>query len=106
MTPVKARDLLVECLVQISHGGAARPRRKSTPHVDLREREVRATTVSAVKLHFADLDLNWDDPTHQCVAVVARAIAEDVHYWGAPAELVGHQKAQLTRIAEELESRQ
>lgn len=95
LTPVRARDLIIECFFRAQHHA----RRFSSPlQTEVHDRELRETMRVALRFRFEDLGLDFDNPSPDCIGIIASELARDAELWGTPAHVVEHHIGELRRI--------
>jgi len=96
MTPVKARDLIVECFYQAQRETIAAAGRKLGQAQS--SAELRDTVTGAVRLAFREATADFDHPTKSGLMAAVTILACKSQHWGTPPEIVEHHKAQIERV--------
>lgn len=96
-TPLRARDLIVECFCQAQHETFAlsATRLGRAPATD---DDVRRKVTAAVRAVFRELDANWDDPSREDLSRVVTVLGQRASAWGTPDTVIRHHGAQITRL--------
>jgi len=97
LTPLRARDLVVECFYFAQHETLARTRLKlGAGHGD--EASMRASVAMAVRLAFKEAGGDYDHPTAGTLASAIDVLARKAEAWGTPADIVRHHHEQIERL--------
>ena len=101
MTPMKARDLIVECFYQAQRetiGAAGRKLGQAQNDAELRD-----TVTGAVRLAFREATADFDQPTKPGLMAAVTILARKSQHWGTPPDIVEHHKAQIERVLQILD---
>ena len=101
LTPLRARDLVVECFYYAQHETLARARvRLGAGHID--EASIRAGVTGAVRLAFKEAGGDFDHPTAGALAEAIDVLARKAKAWGTPEDIVRHHHRQIERLLQRL----
>ncbi|TLM76079.1 MAG: hypothetical protein FDZ70_06855 [Actinobacteria bacterium] len=100
VTPLRARDLLVDCF--FSAQNAAHARTKHVPHSDISRAEVRKTVEVLIRAKFRELGCDWEDPTAADLHKVALSLAVEAASWGTPPETIERAMAELRKVQQRM----
>jgi hypothetical protein len=101
LTPLRARDLLVECFYYAQHETLARTRlRLGVGHLD--EASIRAGVTGAVRLAFKEAGGDYEHPTASSLAGAIDVLARKAEAWGTPEDVVRHHHEQIMRMLQRL----
>jgi len=101
LTPVGARDLIVECFYFAQHETLARTKMKlGAAHFD--DASIRTSVVGAVRLAFGEAGGDFDLPTLTSLASVIDVLARKADAWGTPADIVEHHHDQVMKMLERM----
>jgi hypothetical protein len=101
MTPIKARDLIVECFYQAQKETISDAGRRIGQAQN--QAELRNTVSGAVRLAFREAAADFDRPTKHSLMAVVQILARKSQHWGTPADIVEHHKAQIRRVLQILD---
>jgi len=101
MTPIKARDLIVECFYQAQKETISDAGRRIGQAQN--QAELRNTVSGAVRLAFREAAADFDRPTKHSLMAVVQILARKSQHWGTPADIVEHHKAQIGRVLQILD---
>jgi hypothetical protein len=90
MTPIKARDLIVECFYQAQKETISDPGRRIGQAQN--QAELRNTVSGAVRLAFREAAPDFDRLTKHSLMAVVQILARKSQPWGTPADIVEHTK--------------
>lgn len=96
LTPVKARDLMVECFYHAQKETYARI--KQDANVLPTDENIRASVLASIKLAFKMNDVSFNEPTVRGIRVVAEMLAEKSASWGTPKDIIDHHLRLFERI--------
>lgn len=92
LTPVRARDLVVDCFFQAQHETFARTRQKlGAQRID--DATLRADIVGAVRLAFKETGGDYDRPELATIAAAVAVLGRKADAWGTPPDIVAHHRA-------------
>jgi len=101
LTPVKARDLVVECFHFAQSETLARAKRRlGAGGVD--DASIRTTVVGAIRATFHEVGGDYDAPTAPTLRAVVDLLAQRAEGWGTPAEVVRHHHQLIRAMLERL----
>lgn len=101
LTPLRARDLVVECFYFAQHETLERTRMKlGAAHHD--EAAIRASVVGAVRLAFKETGGEYDRPTATSLAAAIAVLARKAEAWGTPEDIVRHHHDQIVGMLRRL----
>jgi hypothetical protein len=101
LTPLRARDLVVECFYYAQHETLARTRlRLGVGHLD--EASIRASVTGAVRLAFKEAGGDYEHPTAGSLAGAIDVLARKAESWGTPEDIVRHHREQIERMLRRL----
>lgn len=100
MTPVRARDLLVECFFAAQSEAYARTSHEK--HAEIGRVEVKKTVESLIRMKFRDLGHDWDSPTADGFHQVALSLAVEAAQWGTSPETIERSMAELRKVRQSL----
>lgn len=96
-TPLRVRDLIVECFVQAQREtfarGAVHLGRAHPSDADLRR--VAGSTVRAA---FREVGAKWDQPSPRELTLVVKALSVRAAEWGTSADVVQHHIGEIARL--------
>jgi hypothetical protein len=96
-TPIRARDLIVECFVQAQQETFARGA-ALLGRVRPSDDDLRRSVSTAVRGVFRDTGASWDAPTTEDLGRVVQALGQRSNAWGTPEEIVRHHHGQITQL--------
>lgn len=97
MTPLRARDLIVECFYQAQHETFERAKhRVSKAPADAES--IRKAVIAAVRVAFKEVGGDFEKPTPSMLAKVVEVLAAKSDAWGTPEDVIAHHRAQIERI--------
>lgn len=100
LTPIKARDLLVDCYATAQMDKFRRTGEELK--LKLTDEELRMSVELQVRTKFDDLRLDFEAPTKASLERVLAELAWDAAQWGTPTEIVEYHVGQVHRILAEL----
>ena len=101
LTPVRARDLIVECFYYAQHETLARAKLKlGAGHLD--EAAIRSSVVGAVRLAFKEAGGDFDHPTLGALSGAIDVLARKADAWGTPPDIVRHHHDQIVAMLRRL----
>lgn len=96
-TPLRVRDLIVECFVQAQQDtfarGAVHLGRAHPSDADL-----RSAAASTVRSAFREVGANWDQPSPRELTLVVKALSVRAAEWGTSADVVRHHIGEIARL--------
>ena len=100
LTPVGARDLMVECFM-VAQGEVFR---RAALSLDMMaDTETTRTQVeNSIRLKFKELDYDYDNPTASNLREVMDLLAAQARIWGTPADVIDHHIAEMNRVIDHL----
>ena len=101
MTPMKARDLIIKCYFEAQRERFSREQ-KSLSDKKANDDELHKSAAAAVKVVFKEMGGDFENPTKFYLDQAAQSFAKKAAAWGTPADIIAHQKVQLTKIMESL----
>jgi hypothetical protein len=101
MTPIKARDLIVECFYQAQKETIGAAGKKLGQTQD--DAELRDTVTGAVRLACREAAADFDHPTKHGLMAAVQILARKSQHWGTPADIVEHHKGQIERVLQILD---
>lgn len=97
LTPLRARDLIVECFFFAQRETMARTRlRLGAAHVD--EASIRANVVGAVRVAMKEAGGDFDHPTIGALAGAVDVLARKAEAWGTHEDIVRHHHEQIAAM--------
>lgn len=101
MTPVKARDLIVQCFqeAQQEHLAAA----SEFIHQPHDETNLRNMVIGAVRLAFKESGGDYDEPNKASLLKVVDVLARKSEQRQTPKEIIAHHKGEIERVLRALE---
>jgi hypothetical protein len=96
LTPIKARDLLVQCFFEAQRETFARSSKALAR--DHSDDEVRKSVATMVKMAFKETGGSYDQPTKASIAKAVGALTQKAAAWGTPADIIEHHRVQIERI--------
>jgi hypothetical protein len=101
MTPVKARDLIVQCFhqAQREHLAAA----SEFIHQPHEQPDLRNTVIGAVRLAFKEAGGDYDQPTKAALMKVVQVLARKSELRQTPKEIIAHHKGEIERVLRALD---
>lgn len=104
LTPLRARDLIVECFFFAQRETMARTRlRLGAAHVD--EASIRSNVVGAVRVAMKEAGGDFDHPTTDALAGAVDVLARKAEAWGTPEDIVRHHHEQIATMLRRLGGR-
>jgi len=101
LTPVKVRDLIVECFYVAQGGTFRRVKEKiNMPHA---EKDVIDSVIGAVRMAFKERGADFNHPTKESLSMVIKALGSRAAAWGTPPDIIEHHMAQVRKAIERLE---
>jgi len=96
MTPVKARDLVIDCFFHAQketfHAIKEKLNKESS------DEEILESVRSIIKMTFDETGGDFENPTKQQLMAVIMNIAEKSKAWGTPEDIINHHKEQIEKI--------
>jgi hypothetical protein len=96
-TPLRARDLVVECFCQAQHETFALSATR-LGRAPASEDDVRRKVTAAVRAVFRELDANWEDPSLDDLSRVVAVLGQRASAWGTPDAVIRHHGAQISQL--------
>lgn len=100
MTPLKARDLIVQCFFEAQKETFVRAGEQLGRHQD--PAQLMATVRSAVKMTFQSTGGDFEAPTRATLEAVVEALARKASTWGTPEDVMEHHKKQIQSVLRRL----
>lgn len=100
MTPVKARDLLIECFYNAQKETFLRARKQLG--VVSSDEDIYASVVAGVRKAFIEVDGDFDRPTKAVLSKVLEILVKKSISWETPKEIIEHHKSEIKKILEKL----
>ena len=101
MTPIKARDLIVQCFFEAQKETIAAAGKKLGHAPD--DAELQNTVVGAVRLAFRETAGDFDQPTKSTLVGAVEVLARKSQQWGTPSNIVQYHKGQIERVLQSLD---
>lgn len=95
LTPIKVRDLIIECFYTAQAGTFKKVKEMSK--LEFKEKDILTSIVASVRLGFAEADGDFDNPTKEVLAKVVDFLAAKAASWGTPKDLIEHHKSQINK---------
>ena len=92
LTPIKARDLIIDCFFEIQRDSYVRSLGLSD------EKQWKIMAVSTVRRTMSELHENFDTPSKQSLVRLVEGLAEKSSTWGAPPDEIVHHMMQLSEL--------
>jgi hypothetical protein len=101
MTPIKARDLIVQCFqeAQKEHLAAA----SELIHQPHDQTDLRNMVIGAVRMAFKETGGDFDQPTKATLMKVVEVLARKSEQRQTPKEIIAHHKGEIERVLRALE---
>jgi hypothetical protein len=96
LTPIKARDLLVQCFFEAQRETFARSSKALAR--DHSDDEIRKNVATMVKMTFKETGGSYDQPTKAALAKAVVALTQKAAAWGTPEDIIAHHRVQIERI--------
>jgi hypothetical protein len=101
LTPLRARELLVECFFQAQRETFARTRQKlGSSRID--DTTLRADIVGAVRLAFKETGGDFEHPDAASLASAVGVLARKAGSWGTPQDIIEHHGASIQKMLQRL----
>ncbi len=101
LTPIRARDLVIECFYYAQHETFARTRQKlGAARVD--DAALRADITAAVRIAFRESGGDPDHPTAATLAAAVAVLGRKAASWGTPPDIIQHHGMQIQGMLERL----
>ena len=98
LTPTKVRNLIIECFFEAQKQTFNRVKQKAwTPSTDT---EIYTSAVGAIKLAFAKMGEDFDNPTQKGLLRVVAYLAKQAATWGTPQDIIEHHRGQIQKAIE------
>lgn len=101
VTPVQARDLIIECFYHAQH--ETFERMKQRMGTTWNEEAVRKSVSGAVRSAFAQVGGDFDAPSKHDFEEVVRVLGVKARSWGTPEDITEHHTRQIERVLANLE---
>jgi hypothetical protein len=96
MTPSKARDLIVQCFFDAQKETFARA--KKGLGCEISDPSLRSYINGIVKLTFADVNGNFENPSREDLGKVVENLATRACLWGTPTDTIEHHREQIAKV--------
>ena len=97
VTPLRVRDLIIECFFSAQHETFERSR-KQVGAARLDEASLRASVVTGVRLAFKESGGDYDAPTARSLGEVVQVLARKSEAWGTPPDVIQHHAGQISKL--------
>lgn len=102
LSPVKVRDLIIECLYKAERETFLRIKNESNISSNENEKEIREYIETRVKIAFDTVGGNFEHPTKESLSNVAVVIAKMSTLFGTPKNVIEFHKGQMQRLIKAL----
>jgi len=96
MTPVKARDLIIDCFFHAQKETFMAIKEKL--HKESSDEQILESVKSIIKMTFDETGGDFDNPTKEQLMNVVMNIAGKSKAWGTPQDIIDHHKQQIEKI--------
>ncbi|MBO8130933.1 MAG: hypothetical protein H0Z29_05370 [Candidatus Marinimicrobia bacterium] len=93
LTPVKLRDLILECFFHAQKETIAFTKQKLGQQPD--DESIRSSVYNMVKMMFKRFNEDFDNPTKEGICKVVNEMAKISKAWGTPEHIIEHHKKQI-----------
>jgi hypothetical protein len=96
LTPVKARDTIINCFFTAQRETFVRMKEKA--HSFVSAKEIKSTVTAAVRAVFKEIGADFDKPRKSDLIKVVQILATKAKSWGTPDDIVQHHKSEIEKI--------
>jgi hypothetical protein len=100
LTPLKARDLIVECFFNAQKETLFRAKQRLGNEAN--DNTLRHSAANIVKTAMKDTGGDFNSPTKEILQTVVPLLAKKASAWGTPADIVERHKEQIQNMLERL----
>ncbi len=93
LTPVKVRDLIVECFFHAQQETFARAKERMGGRVT--DESICTSVVSAIRVTFEETGGDFEHPTKESLGRVVQTLAQKAAGWGTPPDIIQHHGGQI-----------
>ena len=103
LTPIRARDLVVECFLFAQRETLIRAKLKVGAS-GMDDAAIRASIVGAVRLAFKESGGEYDRPTVASLTSAIAVLARKAEAWGTPIDIIQHHHDQILNLLQRMSS--